>query len=64
MPASTETSIFRRFIAAVEPWYQWGPAGISSVRDEIDGDGWQFSIDWFGLHLMIIVGRTPKVVQS
>jgi len=51
-------------IAALEPWYEWGPAGISSVRDETGGDGWYFTIDWLGLHLSIMGGRTPKQVRS
>ena len=54
----------RRAIAAVEPWYDWGRAGIISVRDEIDGDGWWFNIDWMGLHFGIVCGRTPKAVRS
>lgn len=46
-------------IRAIEPWYDWGRAGITSVRDEIDGNGWCFTVDWLGVHVSLMFGRTP-----
>jgi hypothetical protein len=50
----------RRVLAALEPWYDFDPGGIDSVKDDVAGDGRFFSIDWFGLHLTVFDGRTPK----
>lgn len=49
----------RAFWRKVEPWYNWGPASISSVKDEAEGEGRYFEIDWLGLHVSILYGRTP-----
>lgn len=50
----------RRLIKAIEPWYDWGTFGISRVDGRGEGDGRFFEIDLFGLHLLIVVGRTPR----
>lgn len=62
MPAMTANR-FQRLRGAIEPWYNWGAAGISSVRDETGGDGWFFKVDWLGIHISVMFGRTPKAVR-
>jgi len=49
-----------RILEAIEPWYDFGRASIDSVKDDVSGDGRFFSLDWFGLHLTVFYGRTPK----
>jgi len=53
-----------RVIKAIEPWYDWGSFGILRVDGDGEGDGRFFAIDWFGLHLMIVVGRTPAKLEG
>jgi hypothetical protein len=60
MPATVAESKFRRAIRAVEPWYDWGVSGITRVDERGEGYGRFFTVDFLGIHLMIMFGRTPK----
>lgn len=51
----------RQIIAAIEPWYDWGVAGIDRVDGLNSGDGRWFSIDFLGLHVTVLFGRTPPI---
>jgi|GEM_PF-2630977 len=59
-------TLFRRMIAAIEPWYDWGTIWIERLdaADETGGDGEvaYFQIQWFGIHAGVQIGRTPKKV--
>lgn len=58
----------RRFIAAIEPWYDWGIYHIDRMegstfdRESGVGTARYFQVQWFGLHLHVQIGRTPKAV--
>jgi hypothetical protein len=54
-------TLLKRGWSAIEPWYDWGEFGLVSIRNEVAGDGRFFNIDFLGLHLLIVVGLTPKV---
>ncbi|WP_019516898.1 hypothetical protein [Sphingomonas sp. Mn802worker] len=60
MAAPTIRCLVHAAMQAIEPWYDFGPAGIDSVQHEVSGEGRYFSLDWFGLHLTVFYGRTPK----
>jgi hypothetical protein len=56
----------RRFIEAIEPWYDWGKINFYRLdaverdfSDESEAEGRYFEIQWFGLHLQINVGIVP-----
>ncbi len=66
---STRTTIgaaARAIIAAVEPWYDWGTINVDRMEGSaIDHDsGWgdvrYLTLQWFGVHVGIQIGRTPK----
>jgi hypothetical protein len=57
--AAVSANPVRRALAAMEPWYDWGRTNILAVKDDAEGDGRFFSLDWFGLHVTIFYGRTP-----
>lgn len=55
----------RRFIKAIEPWYDWGTIYVERMDEAADPAGGEgevpfFQIQWFGIHLGIQIGRTPK----
>jgi predicted porin len=59
----------RRIIAAIEPWYDWGKISITNLdartENEIaEGDVRYVDLQWFGIHLSIQFGRTPKRVRD
>lgn len=54
-------------ISRLEPWYHWGV--IDTYRldsltgdfdDEVTGEVRFFTIQWFGIHIGITIGRTPQ----
>jgi hypothetical protein len=64
-----------RFLAAIEPWYNWGEIyvermeGISPGADsfpQATGEGpVRFcELQWLGIHLAVQIGRTPKAGQT
>jgi hypothetical protein len=52
--------LIRRFIKAVEPWYDWGTTYIERIEAPGEGPGRFFTIQWLGLSLTVFYGRTPK----
>lgn len=66
-------TIFGRIIAAIEPWYNWGTVSVERMEGmrvvdgilqaEAEGDVRFFEIQWFGVHLQVQLGRTPKAVR-
>ena len=56
----------RAIIAAVEPWYDWGTINVDRMegstidRDSGWGDVRYLTLQWFGVHIGIQIGRTPK----
>jgi hypothetical protein len=57
---------FRRFIQAIEPWYDWGrtntfrlDAKCPKFSDEAEGEVCFFEVQWLGLHFAVQIGRTP-----
>jgi hypothetical protein len=59
----TAPGAFHRFIAAVEPWYDWGRTYISHIDTGDEGPGRFVEVQWLGFNLTIFVGRTPKAVR-
>lgn len=63
-------SVWQRFIAAIEPWYNWGTIWVERMegmhmdgeRLVGNGDGSVrfFELQWFGVHVQVQLGRTPK----
>lgn len=60
-----------KIIAAIEPWYDWGKREVPRLdarcpyfSDESYGPVRFFEIQWFGLHLAIEIGRTPRKLTS
>lgn len=60
----------RRFIAA-EPWYNWGEVYVERMEEirvdeggrlHVGGEGpvRYFELQWFGIHIAVQLGRTPK----
>ena len=53
-------------ITAIEPWYDWGKIGVERMESlrvgetPADGEVRFVELQWFGIHLAIQVGRTPK----
>lgn len=56
---NTQGSAWRRFIKAIEPWYDWGSSMFERLDGEGEGDGRFFSLEWFGLHITVFYGRQP-----
>ena len=62
----------RRIFAAFEPWYDWGKKAtiwrLDAVErdfsDESTGEAYLFEIQWFGLHLAVVAGRTPRKLDA
>ncbi len=50
----------RQIIAAIEPWYDWGYWGGTSLETERGGDGWRFEFEWLGFQIFIAFTRFPK----
>jgi len=57
-------SASHRVLYAVQPWYDWGRINVFRLdaiteAEMTEGLVRYFEIQWFGVHLGIIVGRTP-----
>lgn len=57
-------SIGRRALYAAQPWYDWGRISVFRLDAITEAEMTErlaryFEIQWFGVHLGIIVGRTP-----
>lgn len=58
----------QRFIAAVEPWYDWGEIHIDRMEGtnaETMNPGGEgpvrfIQLQWFGIHIGFQIWRTPK----
>jgi hypothetical protein len=55
--------LIKRALASIEPWYDWG--GIF-FWERLDGRGednaaCHFELEWLGLKMLIVVGRTPAI---
>ena len=65
-------AIWRRFITAIEPWYDWGNDATiwrldqveRDFSDESEGEAYRFELQWFGLHFAIVIGRVPPKVGA
>ena len=66
---------WRRFIAAIEPWYNWGEIYVERMQAmHLGSDGFPqaigegpvrfFELQWFGVHLQLQLGRTPPGTAS
>jgi hypothetical protein len=64
----------KRLLSAIEPWYNWGEIHVErmeGMRPGADdfpqavGEGAVrfFELQWFGIHLAVQFGRTPKAEQ-
>ena len=53
-------SRFRKTLAKIEPWYDWGMWGAASLKDERSGDGSRFQLEWLGFQIFIAFTRFPK----
>ncbi|WP_161489710.1 hypothetical protein [Sphingobium yanoikuyae] len=53
-------SCLRQIIAAIEPWYDWGAWGGTSIETERSGDGRYFQIEWLRFQIFIAFTRFPK----
>lgn len=71
MITATISSGLRRFIAAVEPWYDLGEIHVERMQEIRVDDGGRlqtggegpvryFQIQWLGIHVGFQIGRTPK----
>jgi hypothetical protein len=63
--ASAVPTRWRRFLAGVEPWYDWGIIEVERMQGmtreySVPGPVRYFDLQWFGLHLSFQIGRTPK----
>lgn len=66
----TAASAAKKVLAALEPWYDWGTVTVERLQelrmegDRIvtggEGDVSYFMIQWFGIHVQVQIGRTPK----
>lgn len=56
----------RSFVAAAEPWYDWGKIGVERMeslrpgRIATDGEVRFVELQWLGIHIAFQIGRTPK----
>lgn len=66
---------WQRFISAVEPWYNWGEIYVERMQGmRMAGDDFPqatgegavryVEIQWFGIHLAVQFGRTPKATSE
>ncbi len=58
-------SAFQRFLAAIEPWYDWGTTNTVNIDartfdEQVEGEVRYFEIQWFGLHFAVHFGLTPR----
>lgn len=58
-------TIARRVLRAVEPFYDWGPINVTNMdartaAEVVEGDVRYFDLQWFGIHIGLQFGRTPK----
>jgi hypothetical protein len=51
---------YRRFVKAIEPWYDWGNTFIERMDDESEGPGRFVSVQWLGISFTLFFGRIPK----
>ena len=54
----------RRALHAAQPWYDWGRTNVFRLdaiteAEMTEGLVRYFEIQWFGIHIGIIFGRTP-----
>jgi hypothetical protein len=54
-----------RLWKAMEPWYVWGTISITNLdahtdSETVEGDVRYFDLQWFGIHIGVQFGRTPK----
>jgi hypothetical protein len=71
MAVTTIGNGLRRIIAAAEPWYNWGEVYVERMQEIRVDDGGRLHVggegpvryielQWFGIHVAIQFGRTPK----
>ena len=64
----------RRVVTAIEPWYNWGEIHVERMQELRLADGSHVQaggegpvrfveVQWFGIHLALQFGRTPKAVR-
>jgi hypothetical protein len=66
--ALSVSTIARRILAAIEPWYDWGTIHVERMEGtnaETMNPGGEgpvrfVQLQWFGLHIGFQIGRTPK----
>ena len=72
--AIPRTTVLGRIINAIEPGDNWGVIHVERMQElrlddggtvEVGGEGPVrfFEIQWFGVHLQVQIGRTPKAVR-
>lgn len=73
-PLARGRRIFARGLSklrsTLEPWYDWGTIHVERLQELRLADGQlvsggegpvpYFVVQWFGLHLQVQIGRTPK----
>ena len=52
-----------KFVRAIEPWYDWGVAGLQSLDETREAYGRFLTIEWLGFHFSIQVGRFPAWIS-
>lgn len=63
--ASAAPSHFRRFLAAIEPWSDWGEIEVERMQGltrerSVIGPVRFVEMQWLGLHVGFQIGRTPQ----
>lgn len=63
--ASAAPSRLRRFLAPIEPWYDWGEIEVERMQGltrerSVVGPVRFVELQWFGLHVGFQIGRTPQ----
>ena len=66
--AQAAPTMLRRITAAIEPWYNWGIIHIErmegsnaeTMNPSREGPLWFVELQWFGLHIGMQIGLTPK----
>lgn len=72
--ADRRATALRRFVTAIEPWYNWGEIHVERMQELRLADGGHVQaggegpvhfveLQWFGIHLALQFGRTPKAVR-
>lgn len=66
-------NVLGRIITAIEPWYNWGTVSIERmagmrivdgiVQSDAEGYARFLTLQWFGVHLEVQIGRLPKAVR-